>query len=105
MRVTIMKEFPEIKVPLTQIYEMSLAPVQTNALVAGVELAIFDQLNKPIRAEELAEKCGFDARTTAEYLNVLTACELVTKKRTGSTKTVRWLNNILLPAVQLTMEI
>ncbi|AKB51600.1 O-methyltransferase [Methanosarcina barkeri str. Wiesmoor] len=75
-----MKEFPEIKVPLNQIYEMSLAPVQTNALVAGVELAIFDQLSKPIRAEELAEKCGFDARTTAEYLNVLTACELVTKK-------------------------
>lgn len=75
-----MKEFPEIQVPLTRIYEMSLASVQTNALVAGVELAIFDQLSKPVRAEELAEIREFDAGTTAEYLNVLTACGFVRKK-------------------------
>ncbi|KKG14675.1 methyltransferase [Methanosarcina sp. 2.H.T.1A.6] len=75
-----MKKLPEIIVPLTRIYEMSLAPVMTNAMVAGVELAIFDQLIKPVRAEELAEKCGFNAKMTAEYLNVLTACGLVIKK-------------------------
>ncbi|AKB35761.1 O-methyltransferase [Methanosarcina siciliae C2J] len=75
-----MKNLPEIQVPLTRIYEMSLASVQTNAMVAGVELAVFDRLGKPVRAEELAETCGFDAGTTAEYLNVLTACGLVIKK-------------------------
>lgn len=75
-----MKKFPKIQVPLTRIYELSLAPVQTNAMVAGVELAIFDRLGKPARAEDLAKTCGFDPGTTAEYLNVLTACGLVIKK-------------------------
>ncbi|WP_048065518.1 methyltransferase [Methanosarcina acetivorans] len=75
-----MKEFPENRVPLTRIYEMSLASVQTNAMVAGVELTIFDQLSIPIQAGELAKTCGFDPRITAEYLNVLTACGLVIKK-------------------------
>lgn len=75
-----MKEFPEIIVPLTRVYEMSLAPVKTNAMVAGVELAIFDHLSEPVRAKELAEKLGFDPGITEEYLNVLAACELVIKK-------------------------
>lgn len=75
-----MKNLPEVRVSLTRIYEMSLASVQTNAMTAGVKLAIFDRLGKPIRAKELAETCGFDAGTTAEYLNVLTACGLVIKK-------------------------
>ncbi|NPE27852.1 methyltransferase [Methanococcoides sp. SA1] len=64
---------------LTRIYDMSLGIVQTNAMVAGVELEIFDKLVEPLRAEELANKCGFDENTTKEYLNVLVACDLLTK--------------------------
>lgn len=65
---------------LTRIYEMSLAPVRANAMVAGVELAIFDNLVESMRAEEIANKCGFDEKTTKEYLDVLVACDLLTKK-------------------------
>lgn len=75
-----MQSLPESNETLTRIYEMSLASVQTNAMVAGVELTIFDHLIEPIRAKELANKCGFDERTTKEYLNVLVACDLLIKK-------------------------
>ncbi|NPE27842.1 methyltransferase [Methanococcoides sp. SA1] len=75
-----MNTLPETDETLTRIYEMSLAPVQTNAMVAGLELAIFDNLVEPMRAEELANKCSFDGRATKEFLNVLVACKFLMKK-------------------------
>ncbi|NPE27844.1 methyltransferase [Methanococcoides sp. SA1] len=75
-----MNNLPITDEVLTRIYEMSLAPVQTNAMIAGVELAIFDYLVEPMRAEELANKYSFDGRATKEFLNVLVACDLLIKK-------------------------
>lgn len=75
-----MKELPEINESLTKIYDISLSPVRANALAAGVELLVFDQLKSPATAGSVAERCGYNIKMTEEFLNVLTSCGLLDKK-------------------------
>ncbi|MBP2133069.1 SAM-dependent methyltransferase [Methanomicrobium sp. W14] len=75
-----MKELPEINESLTKIYDLSLSPVRANALAAGVKMLVFDYLTKPATSKSVAERCGYNANMTEEFLNVLTACGLLEKK-------------------------
>lgn len=48
-------------------------------MVAGVEITTFDHLSKPVRTEELAEKCAGLMQELQEYISILAACELANK--------------------------
>jgi predicted O-methyltransferase YrrM len=84
----------ELEEDYKDLYEIVLAPIKRDLMMAGIDLKIFDQLSKPISADDVAEKIGCHSKNTEYFLNGLAAVGLITKKNgmfQNTKKTQRYL--------------
>jgi hypothetical protein len=75
-----MKKLPEVEYSHESLYRMLTAQISSKLLLAGIELAIFNYLSKPISADSIAKELKWDPVNTGLFLNALTAIDLVMKK-------------------------
>ncbi|NQU96696.1 MAG: methyltransferase [Chloroflexi bacterium] len=75
-----MKPLPEVHIPFTGLYETLVQPILARMLLTGIELGVFDHLERPISAEALAGTIGTHAGNTALLLNGLVSMDVVVKK-------------------------
>ena len=59
---------------------MLFAPIRSKLLLTGIELKVFNQLSEPKSADAVAQVLGTHPRTTAAFLNSLTAIDLLQKR-------------------------
>lgn len=71
---------PEVDVSPEPLYRMCYAFIQSQLLLTGIELKIFNILCEPKTAEQVAHIIGGHPQNTLLFLNGLAACELVNKK-------------------------
>ena len=72
---------PKINISPEKLYQMSFAAIQTKLLITAIELKIFNHLSEPKTADQVAEAINSHPRNTMLFLNGLTACELLMKKK------------------------
>ena len=75
-----MKPLPEADVPFTRLYDTLVQPILARLLLTGIELGVFDYLDRPISARALAGTIDAHPGNTELFLNGLAAMGLVTKK-------------------------
>lgn len=76
-----MKKLPEINVSFDDLYRMLVAPIKSKLLLTGIELKVFNHLSEPRTADTVAEAIGAHLENTRLFLDGLTACDLLEKKR------------------------
>ena len=75
-----MKELPEVKASLGELYRMVYEPIRTKLLLTGIELEVFDQLSEPREAKAVAVTIGTHSENTRRFLDGLAVCDLIIKK-------------------------
>lgn len=75
-----MKQLPEMKHSWADMYNLIKVDVKSHILVTAIKLNVFDVLNEPINAADVAEKMGWHSRNTELFLNGLAGMEIVIKK-------------------------
>ena len=76
-----MKKLPEVNVSFGDLYRMLIGPIKSKLLLTAIELKVFNQLFEPKSAEAVAEAIGVHSGNTRLFLDGLTACELLEKKK------------------------
>ena len=76
-----MKKLPEVNVSFDELYKMLVAPIRSKLLWTGIELGVFEQLSEPKSADAVAEAIGSHPMNTRLFLDGLTACDLLEKKK------------------------
>ncbi len=75
-----MKKLPNTTGSWRNFYRISTAPVQSLIFSKALEWKVFDHLNVPVPAGNVAEKMGFDPRNIELFLNVLAGMGILIKK-------------------------
>lgn len=70
----------DVPVDAGKLYRMLYASTQTQLLTTSIRLGVFDYLDEPASAGELAGRIDSDPENTALFLNGLVACDLLEKK-------------------------
>ncbi len=76
-----MKKLPEIDISFGELYKILIAPIKQKLLLTGIELGVFTQLSKQKSAETIAKDIGTHPENTGLFLDGLTACGLLEKKK------------------------
>jgi SAM-dependent methyltransferase len=76
-----MKKLPEVNVSFDELYKMLVAPIRSKLLWTGIELNVFEQLSELKSADAVAEAIGSHPMNTRLFLDGLTACDLLEKKK------------------------
>ena len=76
-----MKKLPEVNESFEELYRMLIAPIESKLLWTGIELKVFNHLSEPKSAKAVAEAIGSHPENTGLFLDGLTACDLLEKKR------------------------
>ncbi len=74
-----MKTLPEVEHDCRYLVEMVQAPIRARLLLAGIELGVFEVLDTPCRADEVAARLGTHPGNTARLLDALATIGLVQK--------------------------
>lgn len=74
-----MKKLPKIDISFSHIYRMLITPIQSQLLLTGIRLKIFDHLYEPASAEAIAKTIHAHTGNTRLLLDGLTGCCLLKK--------------------------
>lgn len=75
-----MSFLPDLEADFTMLNQIVMAPMRSRLLMAGIELKMFDHLDQPCAAADLAGKLSAHPDNTRRLLDGLTACGLLLKK-------------------------
>jgi hypothetical protein len=76
-----MKKLPEVNSSFGELYKMLIAPIKQKLLLTGIELGVFNNLDEPKSPETVAKDIGTHPENTRLFLDGLTACGLLKKKK------------------------
>jgi 2-polyprenyl-3-methyl-5-hydroxy-6-metoxy-1,4-benzoquinol methylase len=76
-----LSKLPEVDLCFTELYELLVAPLKENLMLAGIEIGVFDQLVEPKMAEDIADAIRIPAAISRFFLDGLVACDLLSKKK------------------------
>ena len=76
-----MKDFPKIDINFKNLHHMFMGQVRSKLLLTAIELKVFNYLTEAKSAFEVARLIGGDLGNTRFFLDGLTACGLLEKKK------------------------
>ena len=75
-----METLPEVKQSYKSIFDMCSWPAREKVIEAALKLKVFNMLNEPVSAGEVANRLGTHTHNTGLFLDSLAAIDLVEKK-------------------------
>lgn len=74
-------KLPDLRVDYGALYRMCFLPIRLKLLLTGIELHVFDHLEHPTSADDVAQTLDTHPANTQAFLDGLTAIDLVQKRQ------------------------
>ena len=75
-----MESLPTVECSYKNLHEMVMAPIKSRLVMTGLELGVFDEMDTPRSARDIAAAIGSHTKNTERFLNALATIGLVEKK-------------------------